>query len=67
MTESTYQYSIDPDQIAEKLTFLLNRPKLAKKMGKAGRERIEKKFNLDNVIKKILKTYQQVIRSAILS
>lgn len=67
MTEPTYQYSIDPDQIAEKLTFLLNRPKLAKKMGKAGRERIEKKFNLDNVIEKILKTYQQVIRSAILS
>lgn len=62
MTEPTQRYSIDPDQIAEKLIFLLNRPKLAKKMGKAARQRIEEKFNFDNVVKKTLKIYQQVIK-----
>lgn len=62
MTEPTKKYSIDPDQIAEKLTFLLSRPKLAKKMGKAARQRIEKKFNLDKVINNTLKAYNQVLK-----
>lgn len=63
MTEPTSLYSIDPDQIAEKLIFLLKRPKLAKKMGQAARQKIKKNFNFDNVIKKTLKMYQQVIES----
>lgn len=63
MTEPTSRFAIDPDQIAEKLIFLLNKPKLAKKMGEAARQRIEKKFNLDNAIKNTLEVYQQVIKS----
>lgn len=62
MIEPTERHAIDPDQIAEKLIYLLNRPKLAKKMGKAARRRIEEKFNLDDVIKKTLAVYQQVTK-----
>ncbi len=61
MTEPTALFKIDPDQIAKKLIYLLNRPELIKRMGKAARQRIEKRFNLDNVTKKTLKVYQQTI------
>ncbi len=61
MTESTAQFKIDPDQIAQKLIYLLKRPALAKKMGEAGRKRIEEKFNLDKSIKKTIEVYENVI------
>ncbi|MBI2040429.1 glycosyltransferase family 4 protein [Candidatus Microgenomates bacterium] len=62
MIEPTALFKIDPDQIAKKLIYLLNRPELIKRMGKAARQRIEKRFNMDNVTKKTLKVYQQTIK-----
>lgn len=61
MTEITAQYRIDPDQIAEKLVFLLSHSSIAKQMGKAARKRVERKFNLDMVIANILNVYKDVI------
>ncbi|MDD2823413.1 MAG: glycosyltransferase family 4 protein [Candidatus Daviesbacteria bacterium] len=61
MTNPTSSYVIDPDQIAEKLIYLLERISLARTMGKAARERIETKFNLENVVKKIMHTYEETI------
>lgn len=61
MTESTTQFKIDPNQIAQKLTYLLKRPELAKKMGEVGRKRIEEKFNLNKSIVKTIKLYNRVI------
>lgn len=48
-------------ELADKLTILLKRKTLAIQMGKAARERIEERFNLDKVIKKILTIYQQAV------
>ncbi len=63
MTEPTKLYKIDPKQIAEKLTYLLDNPEVAQKMGSAGRKRIETKYNLDDHLGKLTKVYQDLITS----
>lgn len=62
MTDSTPAYFIDPDQIAEKISYLLKRPALLKKMGKAARSRIENKFKLDDSVENLLRVYKQVVQ-----
>lgn len=61
MVEETAAFRIDPDKIAEKLIYLLQRPELAQKMGEAGRKRVTEKFNLEKHISKILKVYRKII------
>ena len=39
---------------------LLNNPKKAKEMGLIGRKMIEKKFNMETSIKKLIKTYKRL-------
>lgn len=48
-------------ELADQLTILLRRKELARQMGKAARQRIIEKFNLDDVIKKTLNIYKLVI------
>lgn len=50
------------EELADQLTILLRRKVLARQMGKAARKRIEKKFNLDTVLKKILKVYGELVK-----
>lgn len=52
----------DVGELADQLTILLRRKELARQMGEAARQRIIEKFNLDDVIKKTLNIYQQVIK-----
>ncbi|MDP3948256.1 MAG: glycosyltransferase family 4 protein [bacterium] len=49
-------------ELANQLITLLTKKALARQMGEAARQKIEKRFNLDNVIKKTLKVYQQTIK-----
>lgn len=60
MTEETSEFSIAPDQIAEKLIYLLSNPVIARKMGQVARKRIEKKFNLESMVLKVLGVYSEV-------
>lgn len=60
MTEATAQFSIDPGQLAEKITYLFKKPVVAKRMGMAARKRIEERFTLDKTITKILSLYRKV-------
>lgn len=61
MTEQTKIFKIDPKQISEKLIFLLDNPEVAKKMGRAARKRIEKRYNLEEHLDKLLKVYLDLI------
>ena len=61
MTEPTEHYRIDPDELAEKLTYLLNRPNLSKQMGKAARTTIEDRFNLQDHVVNILNVYNSML------
>ncbi|HZJ18098.1 MAG TPA: glycosyltransferase family 4 protein [Patescibacteria group bacterium] len=63
MTDETTFYKIDPGRMAENLINLLNNPKLSKKMGKAARERIEQKFNLDKTVENVIESYNEAIES----
>lgn len=45
---------MDSDEIAEKLILLLSDPQLSQKLGKQGRERIEKSYTWDRISKKML-------------
>jgi len=61
MTEPSALYSIDPDQIAEKLIYLLHRPQLCRSMGKLGRKKIMSEFTLQRVIHHVLKVYSDTL------
>ncbi len=50
-----------PEKLAEKINFLLDQPDLAKKMGIAGRKRMEKYFDIEQVADKIEKLYLNLI------
>ncbi len=61
MTDATKSYKIDPGQLAEKLSYLLANPKIAKQMGKKARERIVEKYTIESHLEKVIKVYRQVI------
>ncbi|MDD5147150.1 MAG: glycosyltransferase family 4 protein [Candidatus Daviesbacteria bacterium] len=50
-------------ELADQLTILLRKKALARQMGRAARQRIKEKFNLDDVIRITLKIYQQAIKA----
>ena len=56
----------DPNQIAQKILYLLNNPKKAKIMGLRGREIVLKKFNFKIRTKKIISLYNHLIKPKII-
>ena len=51
----------DKDKIADSLIILLQHPIYKKQIGKAGRTKIEDKFNLDRMVLKLVAEYQKII------
>ena len=54
-------------QMAEKITYLLERPDLAKDMGWAGRMKVEADFAGDKHVTRLLEIYYDVIQSSLAS
>ncbi|MFH0907072.1 MAG: glycosyltransferase family 4 protein [bacterium] len=50
----------DSEVLSRKILFLLNNPKKAKEIGKAGRETVKEKFNQQKIIKKIIKFWRDL-------
>lgn len=51
----------DPEALAQAITSLLSDPELARKMGHAGRERVNKAFGLDRMIREMEGLYEELI------
>jgi len=51
----------NPDALADAIIKILSNPKMAKKMGEAGKKRVIEKFDEKMVLKKELKIYQELI------
>src|SRR3989338_7685691 len=45
------------EQLAEKILFLLNNPKIAEEMGEKGREKILNNFTFDSIVERYIKIY----------
>lgn len=50
-----------PDKLAESILHLLRNPDLARKMGRAGRERVRKYFTAERLISEIEDTYEHLV------
>jgi glycosyltransferase involved in cell wall biosynthesis len=50
-----------PEELAEKIKILLENKDLREKMGKSGRERVEKHFTWKNIAKKVLEIYGEIL------
>jgi glycosyltransferase involved in cell wall biosynthesis len=50
-----------PEQIAERILRLINSPRKAKEMGRAGRITVEEKFNLNKRVDKIVELYNKLL------
>jgi len=44
----------DPDELAEKIIFILRHKKIAEKMGEQGRQKIERYYTWDLVVRRML-------------
>ncbi|MFZ5801308.1 MAG: glycosyltransferase, partial [Candidatus Omnitrophota bacterium] len=53
----------NPQAIAEKIEYLLEHPDVAQEMGKAGRKRVEERFNIKETVRKIEKVYEEIINA----
>ncbi|MBD2344566.1 glycosyltransferase [Anabaena subtropica] len=53
----------DVEAIANKLTYLIEHPELWEKMGKAGRARVEEKYDMNKLNHELVAIYQQVLHS----
>jgi glycosyltransferase involved in cell wall biosynthesis len=51
----------DPDSLADRLIRLLDDPSLGKKMGRAGRQRIENHFTLDRMVRDTERFYDEIL------
>jgi len=49
----------NPEELIEKISFLLENPEIAGKMGIAGRKFIEENFSWEKIAKEFLKSLQQ--------
>jgi glycosyltransferase involved in cell wall biosynthesis len=54
--------SNSPQELADKLEFLLANPKARVEMGIKGRQRVQDKFSSGMIISKTLKTYHDVVQ-----
>lgn len=53
----------DADTLADKLSYLIEHPKLWPKMGRAGRRFVEKNFNKETMIRELADLFQRVLAS----
>jgi len=51
----------DADGLAKRIEAIINNPLLGKKMGEAGRRRMEQKYSWEIICEKLEKAYQEVI------
>ena len=51
----------DSQALARKVLYLLNNPEKAKEMGKAGKKIVEKKFNQEKIMGKIIKLWKELV------
>lgn len=51
----------DPDKMANAMLKILQNPDLAKRMGAAGRKRVEEKFSLDRMVREYEKLYEECL------
>ena len=49
------------EKIEENIEYLLDNPKLAKQMGKAGRRHVEKNFEITKVSQKLYRVYESLV------
>lgn len=64
--ENKFAYCINPtniEDIADKITYLLDNPSIAKSMGNNGKNAVLDKFNWNNEEKKLLNLYKELINS----
>lgn len=52
----------NPEQLADKIEYLLSHPDLAKQMGEIGKERIKKHFSLDKMVNETFQLYKNVLK-----
>ena len=52
----------DPEKLAEKISTLINNPRLRERMGASAKSRVEAKFSLDAMMKKIEPLYSEVLK-----
>ncbi len=48
-------------QLAEKVLYLMNNPEIARKMGRKGRERIEKEFSIEKIKAEMSNLYREIL------
>ena len=53
----------DTNAIAEKLTYLIEHPEIWEGMGKAGRARVEEKYDMNKLNDELVEVYQEVVNS----
>ena len=51
----------DPDGLAQAITRLLRHPDLRRKMGRAGRERVEQHFSVERMVQATEALYEELI------
>ena len=54
----------DIDKLSDRLSYLIEHPKIGNKMGEEGREIVVKKFNLSKQIEKLEKIYQRLLNES---
>lgn len=54
---------LDPDEIAQAIQYILDNPKVAKKMGENGRKAVEEKYNWETESKKLVQFYNEIIKN----
>jgi len=53
----------DVKALSEKIKYLLEHPEIAEEMGKKGRERVEREFSLDVILRQMEKLYKEILES----
>jgi glycosyltransferase involved in cell wall biosynthesis len=53
-----------PEQLAEKIQYLINQPEAAREMGKAGRERVFKLFTVEKMVMKFESLFEEFVPPA---
>jgi glycosyltransferase involved in cell wall biosynthesis len=51
----------DPNTLAERIEYLLDRPSIAARMGAAGKKRLQELFSLDRMVENVLQLYESAV------